>query len=94
VVVCGMIGYLIVLLGPSRRATATMISAMALLVLAACFGRLSLGVAYFSEIVSGMAAGGVWLAICVTGLEVARRRSDREQRSGVDRRDAVIAYGE
>jgi membrane protein DedA with SNARE-associated domain len=94
VVACGMIAYLIVLLAPGRRATATVISAMSFIVLAACFGRLSLGVAYFSEIVSGMAAGGVWLAICVTGLEVARRRSDREQRRGMDRRDAVIAYSE
>ena len=91
----GMIGYFLVLLAPGRRAATTLTIAIALFVLAICFGQLFLGSRYFSGIVSGLAAGGVWLAACVTGLEVARRRGDRERRAGRDRRDNVgTVYGE
>lgn len=76
----GMIGYFIALAGPSRRATTTAMAALTVLVLAISFGRLYLGTRYFSDIVSGLAAGGVWLAACITGLEVARRRTTRERR--------------
>jgi undecaprenyl-diphosphatase len=58
-------------------------------VVAICFGRLYLGTRYFSDIVSGLAAGGVWLSACITGLEVARRRADRDAREGSDRRGAT-----
>jgi membrane protein DedA with SNARE-associated domain len=90
----GMVGYFIALATSSRRATTTAVATLTLLVLAICFGRLYLGTRYFSDIVSGLAAGGVWLAACITGLEVARRRSSREERSGLDRREAGIAFGE
>jgi membrane protein DedA with SNARE-associated domain len=91
----GMIGYFLVLLVPGRRAATTVIAATMLLVLAICFGRLYLGERLFSDVVSGLAAGGVWLAACITGLEVARRRGDRDRRGGLDRRDEMeIAYGE
>ena len=46
-----------------------------LLILSISFGRMYLGERYFSDIVAGLAAGGVWLAACLTGLEVARRKS-------------------
>jgi undecaprenyl-diphosphatase len=90
----GMVGYFIALASPGRRATAAAVAALTLLVLAICFGRLYLGTRYFSDIVSGLAAGGVWLAACITGLEVARRRSERERRGGLDRREARVVFGE
>lgn len=90
----GMIGYFVALAAPGRRATMITVSALALLVLAISFGRLYLGTRYFSDIVSGLAAGGVWLAACITGLEVARRRSDRERRGGLDRREEMVVFGE
>jgi undecaprenyl-diphosphatase len=90
----GMIGYFVALATPSRRATAVAVCALTVLVLAICFGRLYLGTRYFSDVVSGLAAGGVWLAACITGLEVARRRSEREGRGGVDRREESIVFGE
>jgi undecaprenyl-diphosphatase len=89
-----MIGYFVAIASPSRRMTTATVCAIAVLVLAICFGRLYLGTRYFSDIVSGLAAGGVWLAACITGLEVARRRSTREGRGGLDRRDEAIVYGE
>ncbi len=90
----GMIGYFITLRTPGRRATTVSMLLIAALVLAISFGRLYLGLRYFSDIVSGLAAGGVWLAASITGLEVARRRSSREQRGGVDRREERVEFGE
>jgi membrane protein DedA with SNARE-associated domain/membrane-associated phospholipid phosphatase len=46
----------------------------AVLVLAIGFSRIYLGDHYFSDVVAGYAAGSVWLAACVSGLEIARRR--------------------
>jgi undecaprenyl-diphosphatase len=83
----GMIGYFVALAAPGRRATTTIVCALAVLVLAISFGRLYLGTRYFSDVVSGLAAGGVWLAACITGLEVARRRSERERWGGSGRRE-------
>ena len=85
----GMLGYFVVLLVPSRRAAGLVVAATLALVVAICFGRLYLGTRYFSDIVSGLAAGGVWLSACITGLEVARRRAERELRGGAGRRVAT-----
>jgi membrane protein DedA with SNARE-associated domain/membrane-associated phospholipid phosphatase len=87
----GMLGYFIVLLVPSRRAAGLVVAGTLALVLAICFGRLYLGVRYFSDIVSGLAAGGVWLSACITGLEVARRRAEGDTRDWADRRAAAAA---
>ena len=84
----GMLGYFVVLLVPSRRAAWLVVASTLALVVAICFGRLYLGTRYFSDIVSGLAAGGVWRSACITGLEVARRRAEREARVGGGRRGA------
>jgi undecaprenyl-diphosphatase len=85
----GMLGYFVILLAPTRRAASLVVAATLALVLAICFGRLYLGTRYFSDIVSGLAAGGVWLSACITGLEVARRRAERDERDGSGRRAAA-----
>jgi undecaprenyl-diphosphatase len=85
----GMVGYFAVLLVRSHRASVVIVSATLALVLAICFGRLYLGERYFSDIVSGLAAGVVWLAACITGLEVARRRGERDARADSGRRDVA-----
>jgi undecaprenyl-diphosphatase len=33
-----------------------------------------LGVHYFSDVLAGFAAGGVWLSALITGMEIIRRR--------------------
>jgi membrane-associated protein len=84
----GMLGYFVVLLTRNRRLAPFVVAACLLLVASICFGRLYLGTRYFSDVVGGLAAGGVWL--CITGLEVARRRATRERTTdrdtGPDRR--------
>jgi membrane protein DedA with SNARE-associated domain/membrane-associated phospholipid phosphatase len=69
----GMLAYLLVLHLRSRGARAAVIATAILLVVAIGFTRLFLGVHYFSDIIAGYAAGTVWLAVCVSGLEVLRR---------------------
>ena len=53
-------------------------------ILAIGFSRMYLGVHYFSDVVGGFAAGGLWLAMCISGLEVARgwKALDRAKRWG------------
>jgi membrane protein DedA with SNARE-associated domain/membrane-associated phospholipid phosphatase len=72
----GIVAYFMILI--SRRHGVRVLIALAAfaLVLSISFGRVYLGERYFSDIVAGLAAGGVWLAGCLTGLEVARRRGE------------------
>lgn len=72
----GMVAYFLILIVRGHRTRVLIALAAMLLVLAISFGRLYLGNRYFSDIVAGLAAGGVWLAACLTGLEVARRRAE------------------
>jgi membrane protein DedA with SNARE-associated domain len=72
----GMVAYFLILVARSHRVRVLIALATVLLVLAISFGRMYLGDRYFSDIVAGLAAGGVWLAACLTGLEVARRREE------------------
>ena len=86
----GMVAYFLILL--VRRHNIRVLIAMStlLLVMLVSFGRLYLSERYFSDVVSGLAAGGVWLSACLTGLEVARRRDERRvvDRAQEDRRIA------
>jgi membrane-associated phospholipid phosphatase len=40
-----------------------------------------LGVHYFSDVVAGYAAGGVWLSALITGAETMRRGSKKPRHS-------------
>lgn len=82
----GLLAYFVVLLVPRHRVAVFAVGAASALVIAISFARLYLGERYFSDIVSGLAAGCVWLSACITGLEVARRRAERTVLPEVDRR--------
>ncbi len=70
----GLLAYLLAAFVVKRRAGATAVIAVAAtLVLAIGFSRLYLGALYFSDIIGMYAAGVVWLAACITGIEIARR---------------------
>lgn len=70
----GMLAYVI---GASRPGDAIahrrLAIGAALLVGAIGISRLYLGVHYFSDVVGGYAVGLVWLAVCISGLQVAER---------------------
>ena len=76
-----VLAYFLVLIVNGHRTRVLIAVAAMGLVLAISFGRMYLGERYFSDIVAGLAAGGVWLSACLTGLEVARRRAEGGGRS-------------
>ena len=71
----GMLAYVLMLLVPTIRARPLPLVVCTIsIVLAIGASRLLLGVHYFSDVIGGYAAGTLWLAACISGLEVARRR--------------------
>ena len=72
----GMVAYFLILMVKGHRTRVAIALCAMILVMGISFGRMYLGDRYFSDVVSGLAAGGVWLSACLTGLEVARRRGE------------------
>lgn len=72
-IVYGFLAYLVVLWLGSWRARVGVVFGAALLVLLIGFSRMYLGVHYFSDVVAGYAAGGVWLSALISGTETIRR---------------------
>jgi membrane protein DedA with SNARE-associated domain/membrane-associated phospholipid phosphatase len=70
----GMLAYLLVRETHSRRQRLVVVASAILLVLLIGLSRICLGVHSFSDVIGGYAAGVVWLAACITGLEVVRRK--------------------
>lgn len=69
----GMIAYLAMRL-TSNRITRILIGfTAAMIVVLISISRMYLGVHYLSDVVAGMAAGGLWLSVCVTAMERLRR---------------------
>lgn len=73
-VLYGMLAYVIVarLHAPARKSAVLIASCF---ILAIGFSRVYLGVHYLSDVLAGYAAGMLWLALCVTTLEVIRLSS-------------------
>ena len=74
----GMLAYVLLALAPrTRRFQWLIVSGSALLIIAIGVSRLYLGDHYFSDVVGGYAAGVLWLSVCITGVEIGRRRQRR-----------------
>jgi membrane-associated phospholipid phosphatase len=73
VILYGMLAYFAVLALRAWWTRAAIVFGTSLLVLLIGFSRLYLGVHYFSDVVAGFAAGGVWLSTCITVMECLRR---------------------
>lgn len=73
VVFYGMLGYFALLPRRSWRIRTLITAAVTLLILLIGFSRMYLGVHYFSDVVGGYAAAGVWLSTCITGMSAIRR---------------------
>src|SRR5215217_5235224 len=78
-VMYGMLAYFALLALESWRAHTAVVFGTALLVLLIGFSRMYLGVHYFSDVVAGYAAGGVWLSALITGVETIRRGKPRSR---------------
>ncbi|WP_437589807.1 phosphatase PAP2 family protein [Sorangium sp. So ce1000] len=73
----GMLSYLGLLFLRTLRARVALVALALGWTVAMGFSRMYLGVHYLSDVLAGFAAGTVWLAACVSGIEVARRRPGR-----------------
>ena len=77
VVLYGMLAYFAVLALGTWRTRTAVVFGTSLLILLIGFSRIYLGVHYFSGVVAGFAAGGVWLSTCITAMEFVRRGKRR-----------------
>ena len=73
----GMLAYFAVLALRSWESRVGVVFGAALLVVLIGFSRMYLGVHYFSDVIAGYAAGGVWLSTLITGAETIRRGGKR-----------------
>lgn len=73
-VTIGMLAYLgfITIRSPALRVL--LVGAAMVWIVLMGFSRMYLGVHYLSDVLAGFAAGTVWLAACISGVEIARRR--------------------
>ncbi len=71
-IVFGMIAYLLASATRRRLPQATAVFVAALLAVAIGASRLYLGVHYLSDVAAGYGAGVLWLAVCVTAVELRR----------------------
>jgi undecaprenyl-diphosphatase len=75
----GMLAYLWATLRLEHTASRILAAiAAGVLVLAIGASRLYLGVEYFSDVMGGFAAGAVWLAACVSGVELTWRATESQ----------------
>ena len=72
-VVYGMLAYSIGLMVTSRALRVCIVFVAISLVIAIGFSRIYLGVHYLSDVIAGYLAASFWLALCISGNDVARR---------------------
>ena len=76
----GMIGYYLIRYINSWRLRSFVALSMVFIILLIGFTRIYLQVHYLSDIIAGYVGGGLWLVICITGLEIYRKRRSNEFR--------------
>ena len=77
---CGVGCYVLLRGTPSWTTAAVVVTVSASWCLVMAFSRVYLGVHYASDVVAGVLAGVAWVAVCVSALEVLRRRSRLQKR--------------
>jgi len=74
----GLLSYLLVIFVVKGKAPRTgVIATAAVLVVVIGVSRLYLGALYFSDMIGIYASGVVWLAVCISGVEIARTFQER-----------------
>jgi membrane-associated phospholipid phosphatase len=84
-VMCGLGSYLLLRDRPSWPVAAFVIATSLAWCLVMGFSRLYLGVHFASDVVAGAIGGAAWVAVCVSALEVVRRRGEKGRRQEVAR---------
>lgn len=74
-IIVGMLAYLVYIRVRSPALRIALVALAMLWIALMGFSRMYLGAHYLSDVLAGFAAGTVWLAGCISGVEVARRRS-------------------
>lgn len=69
----GILAYFLWLEIPNRYARIGLIFAATLLIVLIGISRLALGVHYFSDVLGGFAAGGIWLGMCIVAMNIMKR---------------------
>ncbi len=72
----GILAYFLWLAIPNRYARIGLIFAATLLIVLIGISRLALGVHYFSDVLGGFAAGGIWLGMCIVAMNIMKRREE------------------
>jgi len=78
----GLLAYFLLLALPERREKIAVVVLAVALALTIGFSRVYLGAHYFSDVVAGYAVAGAWLSVCISAIEVVRRRARHRQRKG------------
>jgi membrane-associated phospholipid phosphatase len=78
----GIIAYLAMRQTLNLRARILIAFAATLIIVLISISRMYLGVHYLSDVVAGMAAGGLWLSVCITAMERLRRERGQGSSSG------------
>jgi undecaprenyl-diphosphatase len=79
-ILCGVGCYLLLRDNRSWTRAAVVVTASVSWCVVMAFSRLYLGVHYASDVIAGLLAGVAWVVVCVSGLEVLRRRTGGEGR--------------
>jgi undecaprenyl-diphosphatase len=74
-ILCGVGCYLLLRGNRSWMTAAVAVTAAVSWCVVMAFSRLYLGVHYASDVVAGLLAGVAWVAVCVSALEILRRRT-------------------
>jgi undecaprenyl-diphosphatase len=86
----GMLAYIALLRLQQRRLRTATVTGLVVLVLLIGFSRIYLRAHYFTDVLGGYCIGTVWLASCISGLEVVRRRHDVPPKPGAPARDVTL----